>query len=986
MWEIGKMFIDPSLDLPYIDGSHNLGLVTLSVLVAVFCSVMSLLTARIARGSDLTLHRQIAIGTGAIALGGGIWTMHFIGMLSFELCAAVSYDPTVTMLSVLPSLAASWVALQILSRKDVRGWPLVLGGVLVGLGIVTMHYNGMAAMRMTPILRYDPLVFSLSVVLAIALAILALWVHFGLRLARLRPLPRLVLSGTVMGAAISGMHYTGMAAARFIGTPEDALNAVLINNTFVSLWLSTFTITVTVLVTSVNGLIRYRQLYRKMEDSESSIRAIVDTAVDGIITINHHGLIRAFNQSAERLFGWKESEVIGRNIKMLMPEPYQSEHDGYLHNYMSSGKPKIIGSGREVTGLRKDGSLMPMRLAVGQVNLPGAPLFVGFVTDITAQRELESSLREAAERAEQAASAKTAFLANMSHEIRTPMNSIIGFTELLLKDQLTPEQRGYLNIVRKSSHSLLGLLNNILDTIKLEKAAVKVESIDFSLKELAVQIINSLSLNASAKGLLLSFHYPDDMGEYFVGDPLRIQQVLTNLIGNAIKFTEQGAVTVEFSHEAGVVHIAVKDTGIGMSPEQVESIFDPFTQADVSISRRFGGTGLGTTISRQLVKLMQGTIHVDSAPGQGSTFHIRLPLPTGRRPDPVAPNASALALPPLNILIADDVEQNLELLTLILLKSGHDVTSARDGEEVLRKFQQGRYDVALIDIHMPRVDGLTATRRIRELERLQDLPATPIIALTASVMDADRHAARAAGMDGFAVKPLDAVQLTAEIARVLKLAPPEAAAGPESDEDLPDAQIDWAAGVALWGGEQRLMDAATGFLAAVDQRHPLPDGSAPIADWPSVRDSLHGIRGAAGNLSMPGIARHAAALEEALRAGLVDDLAPRIARLKRMLAMASQELRERRAAGPQEPPQADSASAAGLPPAAAAHIEHALAQLERHEIDDASLQPIFASLRAHGAARLHAQLSEALDSFDFDRARTLLREAASVLQARPSDK
>ncbi|WP_442593137.1 MHYT domain-containing protein [Parapusillimonas sp. JC17] len=980
------MFIDPSLDLPYIDGSHNLGLVALSVLVAVFCSVMSMLTARVARDSDLMLHRQVAIGTGAIALGGGIWTMHFIGMLSFELCAAITYDPATTILSVLPSLAASWIALQILSRKGVRGWQLIAGGVLVGLGIVTMHYNGMAAMRMTPILRYDPFVFTMSIVLAIGLAILALWVHFGLRLARLHPMLRLILSGTVMGAAISGMHYTGMAAAHFIGTPEDAQNTVLLNNTFASLWLSTFTITLTVLVTSLNALIRYRQLYRKMEDSESSIRAIVDTAVDGIITIDHHGLIRAFNQSAERLFGWKESEVMGRNIKMLMPEPYQSEHDGYLHNYMSSGKPKIIGSGREVTGLRKDGSLMPMRLAVGQVNLPGAPLFVGFVTDITAQRELESSLREAAERAKQAASAKTAFLANMSHEIRTPMNSIIGFTELLLKDTLTAEQRGYLNIVRKSSHSLLGLLNNILDTIKLEKAAVNVESIDFSMKELATQIVNSLSLSASAKGLLLSLDYPDEMEEYFVGDPLRVQQVLINLIGNAIKFTEQGSVTVEFKHEAGTVHIAVRDTGIGMSAEQVESIFDPFTQADVSISRRFGGTGLGTTISRQLVKLMRGTIHVDSAPGQGSVFHIRLPLPAGRRPDPVAPSAGAPALPPLNILIADDVEQNLELLTLILLKDGHNVTSARDGEEVLEKFKQKRYHVALIDIHMPRVDGLTATRHIRELERQQALSATPIIALTASVMDADRRAARAAGMDGFAIKPLDAVGLLSEIARVLNLGPGQEAPHAESDEDSPDAQMDWAAGIALWGSEQNLMSAAEGFLATVDQRHPLPDEAAPAGeDWSAVRASLHGIRGAAGNLSMKGIAQQAAILEDALRNGRVDGLRPKIAHLKRMLEMASLELQDRRSSRQAPAPKSQSAPQAASRHEMAAFVERALAQLERHEIDDASLQPILADLDNQGEAQLRAQLVNALDSFDFDHARILLHEAAALLPARSTE-
>lgn len=483
--------------------------------------------------------------------------------------------------------------------------------------------------------------------------------------------------------------------------------------------------------------------------------------MDGIITIDSQGLIQSFNHSAERLFGWTAEEVVGRNVKMLMPEPDQSQHDDYLRNYLNSGVPKIIGTGREVVGLRKDGSLMPMRLGVGRVDLPDELLFVGFITDISERHALETSLRETAAEAKRAAAAKSTFLANMSHEIRTPMNSIIGFTELLLQDDLSAAQRSHLNTIRESSRSLLGLINDILDTTRMEKNGLELETIDFSLKGLAAQIESTLRLSAQAGGLELTTRYPDDMPEYFRGDPLRLLQILTNLVGNAIKFTERGRVEVAFGYQAPTVCISVSDTGIGMTPQQTEAIFAPFTQADASISRRFGGTGLGTTIARQLVELM--------------------------------------------------------------------------------------------DVHMPGVDGLQATRLIRQHERDRQLAPTPIIALTASVMSEDRHAARQAGMDGFAVKPLEIPELFSEIARVLHYSPPLSSRDAVvASQVAAKSAVDWRHGTALWGNEARLSAALRQFLNGWRDRYPLPTGAEADPDWAAARFSLHGLCGAAGNLALPG--------------------------------------------------------------------------------------------------------------------------------------
>ena len=962
---LNQLFIDANTPLPLLPGQYSVGLVLLSIFVSVFSATMALQTAHIARRAQRPLHRQLAIGTGALALGGGIWSMHFIGMLAFELCTSVGYDTTLTLLSVLPAVAASWLALRTLALSS-ASWPrLLLCGLLMGAGIAAMHYGGMAAMRMDALLRYDPATFALSAVVAIGLSTLALWLRFGLQRSPIKPLHRLLVSGLVMGVAIAGMHYVGMAAARFIGVPGAPQPAMQINAVMASVALSTFTLTVTVLVGALNGLIRSRELYRRVREGQLRLRAILATAVDGIITIDRHGLIQSFNHSAERLFGWREEEVVGRNIKMLMPEPYQSQHDGYLHNYNSTGTAKIIGTGREVTGLRKDGSLLPMRLAVGRVDLPDELLFVGFVTDISERKALEASLRETAERAERAAAAKGTFLANMSHEIRTPMNSIIGFTELLLRDELTPHQRHHLSTVRQSSRTLLGLINDILDTTRMEKGGMELEAIDFSLRELVQQVEASLRLGAQNKQLVLATHYPEDMPEYFSGDPLRVLQILTNLVGNAIKFTEQGRVDVEAGHADGCVHLRIRDTGIGMTPQQVASVFAPFTQADASITRRFGGTGLGTTIALQLVELMGGSIEVESEPGKGSCFHVRLPLAPGKPPAPLHAASELPQLPPLDILIADDVPQNLELATLILQDGGHRVRTAGNGMEVVQQFIGGRFDVVLMDMHMPHVDGLEATRRIRRHEFSQGRTQTPIIALTASVMAEDRNAARNAGMNGFVDKPLDPTKLLAEIALVLEV--PLPAAADTASADVADLRlIDWSAGIARWGSRERLLRALHGFFDDCAQRYPLPE-AADARD--TLRASLHGIRGAAGNLALTAVAAMAGHLEEQLRRGQHAAALAQLPELRQLLQTTASELD---ALDPPLPPATDAATT--VTPEQFEQARHSLLHsLESGELDDDALDTVHAALHARGDAASAKRLRAALDGFEFEQAMQLLR-------------
>ncbi|EJC63271.1 Response regulator receiver [Alcaligenes faecalis subsp. faecalis NCIB 8687] len=908
---LDQFFISADPMAPLLVGSYNSGLVILSLLVAIFSSGMALHTAHIARMADLRLHRQIAICTGAIALGGGIWTMHFIGMLAFELCTSVHYDPAITMLSVLPSVGASWVALQILSQARVQRSHLIIGGVLVGLGIGTMHY-------------------------------------------------------------------TGMAAARFIGqtTPPDDL--IIFNSTFASMVLSTFTITVTVLVAAANGLLRYRQLFLKMEESESHNRAIVDTAIDGIITISSNGTILDFNHSAERLFGWKAGEVLGRNVNMLMPEPDRSRHDSYLSNYLRSNDPKVIGVGRDVTGLRKDGSLMPMRLAVGRVRQPGDPIFVGFVTDMSRYNALTESLRQSAEKAEQAAQAKSAFLANMSHEIRTPLNAIIGFSDLMLNDALTAQQSKHLNIINQSARSLLALLNDILDTTKLERGSVELEQVDFSLIDLCQQVVASLRLAADAKNLEFRLSCAPELHPFYKGDPMRIQQVLNNLIGNAIKFTQSGAVRVEVNPEPGrnAVSIRVTDTGIGMSPEQLRHVFTPFTQADVSISRRFGGTGLGVSIARQLVDLMGGTLEVQSTLGVGSVFEVRIPLEPGNEPCLSPENQAVPHLPPLRILVADDINLNQELLTLTLEQHGHSVTATDSGHKVLELLDKEDFDVVLLDVHMPELDGLETARRWREQERREARLPLPLIALTASVMESDRHAAQEAGINGFATKPLDLPALMQEIARVMGLA--TTSSPDDSVEPQKSGLIDWDLGLSLWGSPVRLRRALLSFLSDLHTRYPLDEIKQASPNWEVVLGSLHGIRGTAGNLGLPQVSLLSAELEEKIRRGQTRQMRGRIEQLQDMFNRIAQELSHH---GPPAPYTDSQAGVVHSPDVVLnyLHILHSSVQL--NELDEPALQAICQYLESTGQSETLNNLNKTIDLFDFVQASSILTALITELNA-----
>ncbi len=392
--------------------------------------------------------------------------------------------------------------------------------------------------------------------------------------------------------------------------------------------------------------------------------------------------------------------------------------------------------------------------------------------NVTEHRQMEQQLREARQIAESASQAKSDFLANMSHEIRTPMNAVIGLTRLVLETELTAKQRNYLKKISISAELLLGLLNDILDFSKIEAGRMDIEETDFSLRALLESINNVLAVRGEEKGLDFIIEFTEEVPDNLKGDPLRLSQILINLGNNAIKFTEQGRVTLRVAfirqtEKEIVLRFSVADTGIGMSEEQQKKLFQVFSQADSSISRKYGGTGLGLAISKQLVELMGGSISVESTLGQGSVFSVILPFiinnSASPRPEP-EPALDFSQLQGKKVLLAEDNEINQEITASLLRGKGVEVRLATNGAEALEKLQQENFDAVLLDIQMPVMDGCTVSREIRKQPQYKQLP---IIALTANVMNNDKQKSRQAGMNGHIGKPFQEQELFATLCRLL---------------------------------------------------------------------------------------------------------------------------------------------------------------------------------------------------------------------------
>lgn len=545
-----------------------------------------------------------------------------------------------------------------------------------------------------------------------------------------------------------------------------------------------------------------RMLDAARRHAEARSRAIVETLVDAVITIAADGTIEWANAAVERVFGFRPDELVGRNVSLLMPEPYRSEHDAYLTAYLRTGVKRIIGIGREVLGQRRDGTTFPMELAVSEVHLDDRRLFTGAVRDITERKRQEHelmsfasmladknvALEDACRAAEAGKNAKSAFLAHMSHEIRTPLTAIIGFAEVLL--QQCHESGAGTNLtesaqtIRRSGTHLLNVVNDILDFAKLEAGRLEPVLRHCSPAQIVEEVVALLHSSATVKGLSLRARFEGSFPESMLTDGLRLRQILINLVGNAIKYTDRGSIEVIMSLEdeltKTMLRFDVVDTGVGLTQAQIASVFQPFVQGDSTLARRYGGTGLGLVLSREFARLLGGNVVIhDSEPGRGTHVQATVsidPASVSRwvESPPVVmavakptekPATPGRALEGFRILVAEDGPDNQRLARALLERAGAEVAIVEDGARAILAAREAAeagatFDVILMDMQMPNVSGYEATAALRSSGY-----SAGIVAFTAHALEGDREKCIAAGCDGYVSKPINREHLITEIRR-----------------------------------------------------------------------------------------------------------------------------------------------------------------------------------------------------------------------------
>jgi PAS domain S-box-containing protein len=619
-----------------------------------------------------------------------------------------------------------------------------------------------------------------------------------------------------------------------------------------------------------------KKLDQRLRDQQFYTRSLIESNIDALMTTDPSGIITDVNKQMEALTGCTRDELIGAPFKDFFTDPERAE--AAIKLVLSEKKVTDY----ELTACARDGKKTVVSYNATTFYDRGRTLQGVFAAarDITERKQVEAELKQAKAAAESASRTKSEFLASMSHEIRTPLNAIMGIADLLAKTPLSPEQDKYVQIFRRAGDNLLNLINDILDLSKVEASQLELERTGFSLNDLLEKVTEMVAVRAQEKGLALVCEVAPNVPTDLVGDPTRLRQVLLNLIGNAIKFTESGEVSLRVTPDGNfsvptALRFTIADTGIGISREKLGRVFERFTQADSSTTRRFGGSGLGLTISKRLVELMGGRIWVESIVNRGSVFAFAVPFEiwagaTRRAAVPVGTGLEP-PLPALRILLAEDSADNRTITLAYLEDTPYRVEIAETGAIACEMFKAAHYDLVLMDRQMPVMDGLTATRTIRTWEQANDRPPTPIIALTASALKGDREKCMAAGCTAYLTKPIKQEVLLQAIKEHFIVAPP------------PSKEDSSRTGAALADTELKFVDRIPTFQKNC-RRHVIAMLDAlDRGDFETVEFLGHGMRGAGGMFGFQAITDIGAALEQAAESADADASRKWVGELSRYL-------------------------------------------------------------------------------------------------------